>query len=144
MKSIVGLDHPERTASTQLMGKFLAALRTSYKNLCLDQALKLQLSPRNPEPRDALVCPISKEVMVDPVVCTLDGYTYEREQITEWLGEHRNSPMNRSEMEDWQEIDHVLAPNRAIKELIDQYNDQNLSRNQVVYEEESSVRRTPK
>ena len=40
---------------------------------------------------DEYVCPITAEIMTDPV-CTLDGFTYERKAITEWLRTNDTSP----------------------------------------------------
>ena len=42
--------------------------------------------------RDDFLCPITMEIMNDPVVA-LDGHTYERDAITEWYTKHDNSPM---------------------------------------------------
>ncbi|XP_076897307.1 U-box domain-containing protein 35-like isoform X2 [Bidens hawaiensis] len=39
-----------------------------------------------------LICPLLKEVMVDPCVAD-DGYTYERRAIEKWLEENDNSPV---------------------------------------------------
>ena len=39
----------------------------------------------------AFECPISGELMVDPVTCA-DGHTYERSQIATWLRSHDTSP----------------------------------------------------
>ena len=36
------------------------------------------------EMEDAFTCPISQELMVDPVVAP-DGHTYEREALMRWL-----------------------------------------------------------
>ena len=36
-------------------------------------------------------CPISRELMVDPVTLA-DGHSYEREQIVRWLATHNTSP----------------------------------------------------
>lgn len=39
-----------------------------------------------------LLCPITMEVMGDPVVAT-DGHTYERDAITKWLKNNARSPV---------------------------------------------------
>jgi hypothetical protein len=44
----------------------------------------------NPIP-DHFICPISLEIMEDPVICS-DGNTYERREITRWLVSHDTSP----------------------------------------------------
>jgi hypothetical protein len=39
-----------------------------------------------------LNCPITGEMMIDPVIC-VDGHTYERAAILNWLSSHNTSPM---------------------------------------------------
>ena len=64
---------------------------------------------------DEFICPITLEVMKDPVICN-DGYTYERSAIESITG--NISPMTR------QEIDKTnLIPNRALKNCILRYNE---------------------
>ena len=64
---------------------------------------------------DEFICPITLEVMEDPVICN-DGYTYERSAIESITG--NISPMTR------QEIDKTnLIPNRALKNCILRYNE---------------------
>ena len=59
-----------------------------------------------------LLCPISHEVMTEPVVAG-DGHTYERKNIEEWLRRSNavspltNQPMHRR-----------LTPNHALKSII--------------------------
>ena len=53
-------------------------------------AAKLQLEEDDATP-PSFFCPITQEVMVDPVMCA-DGHTYERHAIERWLQEHRTSP----------------------------------------------------
>ncbi len=62
---------------------------------------------------DNLCCPITQDIMKDPVIA-LDGVTYEREVITAWVSEHGTSPMTRGPMEA------IFIPNRAVKALIDE------------------------
>ena len=47
---------------------------------------------------DEYVCPITAEIMTDPV-CTLDGFTYERKAITEWLRTSDTSPATGARLE---------------------------------------------
>mmetsp|Transcript_28910 Transcript_28910/g.81419 ORF Transcript_28910/g.81419 Transcript_28910/m.81419 type:complete len:231 (-) Transcript_28910:1453-2145(-) len=56
-------------------------------------------------------CPITYEVMVDPVVAS-DGFTYERSAIVDWLRRHDTSPMTR------QKISRYLHPNNALRQMI--------------------------
>ena len=61
-----------------------------YTHLACAQAAREQRD--DGEPPDEFVCPISMEVMVEPVLAA-DGFTYERQAIEQWfeLG-HRSSP----------------------------------------------------
>lgn len=43
---------------------------------------------------DKYLCPITGDVMKDPVIA-MDGYTYERTAIVEWLSRSGVSPMTR-------------------------------------------------
>jgi septal ring factor EnvC (AmiA/AmiB activator) len=45
-----------------------------------------------------LSCPITHQQMVDPVLCTADGYRYERAAITQWINSKGTSPMTRTAM----------------------------------------------
>ena len=58
-------------------------------------------------------CPISHEVMRDPVVDT-EGNSYERSAIEEWLSRNASSPVTRQPLSKSQ-----LKPNRALKDAID-------------------------
>ena len=58
-----------------------------------------------------LQCPISHEIMVDPVVAA-DGHTYEREALARWLHVHNTSPMTGERM------GARMLPNHAVKSMI--------------------------
>lgn len=58
-------------------------------------------------------CPITKEIMTDPVVAA-DGFTYERSAILEWLeGGNTRSPMTNEELEHA-----LLMPNVTLRNMI--------------------------
>jgi len=63
---------------------------------------------------DHLKCPITLELMVDPVTAE-DGYTYERTAIETWLKRHPSSPLNPGK------TIHVtnLVASRVIKQCIE-------------------------
>ena len=65
-----------------------------------------------PDPPADFKCPISKELMDDPVV-TDGGGTYERECIEEWLSTRNTDPETNAELESRR-----LVPNRALLRLI--------------------------
>ena len=46
---------------------------------------------RNPVPHE-FVCPITQEIMDDPVVVVASGQTYERREITTWFRTHTSDP----------------------------------------------------
>ena len=62
---------------------------------------------------DEFLCPITREIMVDPVVVA-DGYTYERTSIAQWFASGKNtSPMMNTV------LPHMnLVPNRPLKSAI--------------------------
>eukprot|EP00210_Caulerpa_lentillifera_P006929 g6625.t1 len=64
--------------------------------------------------RDCIYCPITFDVMRDPVIAT-DGHTYERKAIERWLRQKKESPITRQPISS-----SVLIPNLAIKNLVDQ------------------------
>lgn len=63
-------------------------------------------------PPDELLCPISREVMSDPVVAA-DGHTYERMNIDRWLRNRDTSPMTNLR------LDHKrFIPNHALRAAV--------------------------
>ena len=64
---------------------------------------------------DAYICPISGDIMKDPVMDP-EGNTYERKKIEEWLTRIQTSPITRSTLTKEQ-----LSPNRALKDAIDKF-----------------------
>ena len=62
---------------------------------------------------DDFKCPISLELMTDPVTLLGDGMTYERAYIESWLVAHDTSPLTN------QPLAHkLLVPNIALKQAI--------------------------
>ena len=59
----------------------------------------------------SFVCPITQEVMRDPV-STADGHTYERDAIERWLRTRRTSPMTGATLSS-----RALIPNLALRKL---------------------------
>ncbi|KAG2387208.1 hypothetical protein C9374_001540 [Naegleria lovaniensis] len=75
--------------------------------------------PNNKPYPQEFYCPITQEVMIDPVIGK-DGHTYEREAIEKWLKDHNVSPMTREPMS----VDH-LVPNIALRNTIEQIVNEN-------------------
>ncbi|KAL0963781.1 hypothetical protein UPYG_G00313500 [Umbra pygmaea] len=62
---------------------------------------------------DEFLCPITREVMKDPVMAS-DGYSYEREAIMTWISnKNRTSPMTNLPLPST-----VITPNRSLKAAI--------------------------
>ena len=61
---------------------------------------------------DDYICPITAEIMTDPV-STSDGFTYEREAITEWLRTKDTSPVTGTTLES-----KTLIPNLSLRSMI--------------------------
>ena len=59
-----------------------------------------------------LYCPISQEIMTDPVICS-DGTTYQREHIQRWLSDHNTSPLTGLPLDSLQ-----LTPNLILRTII--------------------------
>ncbi|KAK3746970.1 hypothetical protein QZH41_002523 [Actinostola sp. cb2023] len=65
---------------------------------------------------DEYLCPISREVMIDPVIAS-DGFSYERNAIESWLRSGRlTSPMSNAPLRN-----STLTPNRMLKNLINRH-----------------------
>ena len=61
-----------------------------------------------------LCCPITCEIMKDPVLCVEDGHTYERVAIEQWFATGaRTSPSTSAQLEST-----ALAPNHMARKLI--------------------------
>jgi len=75
-----------------------------------EQPPQPEAPPREEEPPPAdFICPITTEVMSDPVMAT-DGHSYERKQIERWLATKSTSPMTGEALEH-----SILTPNHALR-----------------------------
>eukprot|EP00434_Breviolum_minutum_P032940 symbB.v1.2.029141.t1/scaffold3160.1/size62170/1 len=63
-------------------------------------------------PPNEYICPISQEVMKDPVT-TCDGHTYDRKSIEEWLSGNNTSPITGLPL-----LNKTLIPNHSLRKLI--------------------------
>ena len=65
-------------------------------------------------------CPITMEIMDDPVIC-MDGHTYERAAITEWIGQQKGNSLSdvvRSPKTNEILGNEMLVPNFAVRGMI--------------------------
>lgn len=75
--------------------------------------------PHALSPPEELLCPISCELMADPVLVAETGQTYDRATITSWLYTHATDPNTNCELRSKK-----LVPNVALRKIIDHYKDQ--------------------
>jgi hypothetical protein len=61
------------------------------------------------------LCPITLEVMDDPVICP-EGHSFERRAIMQWLTHSETNPVTRNHL-----TEGLLFPNRALRESIATY-----------------------
>jgi hypothetical protein len=73
---------------------------------------------RDDAPPNEYLCPITHDLMTDPVVCA-DGHTYERAAIKRWLANAIRSPMSNEEL-----ANNSLVPNHCLRNVIDKYREQ--------------------
>ncbi|KAJ5079250.1 phosphatidylinositol-4-phosphate 5-kinase related [Anaeramoeba ignava] len=83
----------------------------------IPDSFKKRLEEKNINIPQEYICPLSKELMQDPVILS-DGYTYERKAIEEWITKSNYSPVDGSLLSDIK-----LKPNTALKELIEIFKD---------------------
>ena len=69
----------------------------------------------NWSPPKSFVCPISGELMKDPVSC-VDGHSYERSCILQWFGTRLTSPVTNESLESA-----VVVPNHALRSAIEEW-----------------------
>ncbi|TTI92361.1 WD repeat, SAM and U-box domain-containing protein 1 [Bagarius yarrelli] len=74
---------------------------------------EMKMAPVSGGIPDEFLCPITHEVMKDPVIAA-DGYSYEREAIDSWIKtKNRSSPMTNLPLQTT-----LLTPNRTLKMAI--------------------------
>ena len=56
------------------------------------------------------VCPITQDVMEDPVLVAQTGNTYERRAVEEWFARSNTDPLTNAELEDA-----TLIPNNVLR-----------------------------
>eukprot|EP01090_Pellita_catalonica_P011039 TRINITY_DN2251_c0_g2_i3.p1 TRINITY_DN2251_c0_g2~~TRINITY_DN2251_c0_g2_i3.p1 ORF type:complete len:497 (+),score=112.13 TRINITY_DN2251_c0_g2_i3:121-1491(+) len=128
------LDFVERVATDAQAGGFQAALTALDKRVEAQEEegeeqeeeetgegivfrMKMELDEvlKNEEIPKELLCPVTHEIMTEPVVAA-DGYTYEKSAITKWFADKSNSPMTNQTL-----TSTVLYPNHSIKAEIIAY-----------------------
>jgi hypothetical protein len=62
------------------------------------------------------ICPISFEVFTDPVLCSVDGQTYERSAIEDWIKIKKLSPFTKQPIQL-----NNLTPNRILLDIVNEW-----------------------
>ncbi|XP_061924784.1 WD repeat, SAM and U-box domain-containing protein 1-like [Entelurus aequoreus] len=103
-----------RLSKETMMEMGIESARLRARLLGRVEALKVEQSA--PDCPEEFVCPISRELMKDPVIAA-DGFSYERESMESWLrGKKRSSPMTNLLLKTT-----LLTPNRALKMAISRW-----------------------
>lgn len=110
-------------ASTfNLMKDFYTTLESTIKNLILIFELRSpKIKPLGISNTQIMTCPITKDIMDDPYMCFLDGYSYEKSAIIQCLTESRKSPITRKSLPEGATIKNYIVENRALKDIITNY-----------------------
>lgn len=95
---------PFRSRLSDLMEEIRQARRREALGLSID-------------PPDAFACPVTMEVMRDPVIGS-DGHTYERQTLNRLLATTRISPLTREKLKS-----NVIIPNHNLRKRIREYSD---------------------
>ena len=113
---------PSRNSPMRRAGGYTGAGRQAS----LSQASEI----RRVAEASGLCCPITKDLMSDPVVLISDGYTYERAAITKWLEQNETSPTTKAPLQHKDMVPN-LTMRSAIQLLIPSANSQRLFPSQL-------------
>ncbi|XP_076852475.1 WD repeat, SAM and U-box domain-containing protein 1 [Brachyhypopomus gauderio] len=101
------------TLSKESLGSELHIESLGLRSKVLRKLEELRAVPVSDGVPDEYLCPITHEVMKDPVIAA-DGYSYEREAIESWIStKSRTSPMTNLPLHTT-----LLTPNRTLKMAI--------------------------
>ena len=78
----------------------------------VEQPPEPEAPPAEEEPPTDFICPITTEIMSDPVMAA-DGHAYERTAIERWLATKSTSPMTGEELGNT-----GLFPNHILRRMI--------------------------
>jgi len=94
---------------------FETVKKVPEKKIEVKEIEKLKNVNNDVEDPENFCCPITQDLMVDPVVAQ-DGHTYEKEAIVAWLEKHGTSPITRDPVDK-----NILITNRILKSQIEDY-----------------------
>ncbi|KAL8494845.1 hypothetical protein ACS0TY_019141 [Phlomoides rotata] len=107
------------------MDQIIALLERADVASTLDDREKMYLIKRRSlglqplEPLNSFYCPLTKEVMVDPVE-TPSGHTFERSAIEKWLLEKHQCPITSNPLDT-----SMLRPNKTLRQSVEEWKERN-------------------
>ena len=116
-KGVSSLDYPlagpkESSLATARRDGSAGSLCLSWSGSVLKSPSRVQSTMPFSADLPACICPITQDVMEDPVVCA-DGHSYERAAITQWLLARDTSPCTNAPLQHKN-----VVPNHALRNLI--------------------------
>lgn len=113
------IDGPELSRMNKETVAEMGIESVGLRGRLLRKVESLKASQSGSDAPDEFLCPISREVMKDPVIAA-DGYSYERESIESWIrGKTKTSPMTNLLLPTT-----LLTPNRSLKMAIARWSSQ--------------------
>uniref|UniRef100_A0A3B4F1W1 WD repeat, SAM and U-box domain-containing protein 1 n=1 Tax=Pundamilia nyererei TaxID=303518 RepID=A0A3B4F1W1_9CICH len=107
------IDGPELSQLNKETAAELGIESVGLRGRLLRRIEALKAEQNGSEAPDEFMCPITRELMKDPVIAA-DGYSYERESIESWIrGKNKTSPMTNLPLQTT-----LLTPNRSLKMAI--------------------------
>lgn len=102
---------------------------SKYINFLDEEDKNLLIMVQNQEAQlnsalDNFYCPITKDIMTDPVICTISGNTYEKKALYKYFstciekGEYPNDPFTKEKVND---IVKDVLPNHSLRKIIDDW-----------------------
>ncbi|XP_044221791.1 WD repeat, SAM and U-box domain-containing protein 1-like isoform X2 [Thunnus albacares] len=107
------IDGPELSQLDKETAAELGIESVGLRGRLLRKIEALRAEQSGSEAPDEFLCPITRELMKEPVIAA-DGYSYERESIESWIrGKNKTSPMTNLPLQTT-----LLTPNRSLKMAI--------------------------
>lgn len=118
---------PSSTASVSAgvnhSGPTDASAPQNFSSVPATTPTSLETSEYDEEIPENYCCPITQDIMTDPVIIK-SGHTFERKNITDWVSGKKTCPITRESINS----DDLIIPNRALKNEIDAWKEKHKSK----------------
>jgi len=104
--------------SSRLLNELMTAVNHIHSNLKNQSIPETEMKESDFED---FICPITQEIINNPVICTLDGHAYEKTAIEEWFKHNRKSPLSRDEIPPHKTSNDVLVKHYNYISLLEKY-----------------------